>query len=262
MSDRLTDILFRGQFDRGVELRAEDDDTDESTTMEGLFARYDQWYEIDSWIEGNFLERFVMGSFKDTIREHRDSIKIAFDHGYDPQIGDKPLGPIEELRETDEGPYYAVPLLDTDYNRGFVLPALRGQTMDGRRLGSVLGASHRFTIRREEWVNEPKRSDYNPKGIPERTIRTVGRLYEFGPVVYPANPGATAGMRCLTDYYHDRHRERAERSGRPISSPAGSGPDVHTNGPVVSDPPEDTPTRTNAADIAAFTARLRVGARS
>lgn len=255
MTERLTDILFRGQFDRGVTLR---DDSTDSATLTGHFARYDDWYEIDSWIEGNFMERFVMGSFRDTIREHRDTMRVAFDHGYDMAVGDKPLGPIEELREEDAGPYYEVPLYDTDYNRGFVLPVLQGRTIDGRTFGSGLGASHRFTIRRDEWVMEPKKSDHNPKGIPERTIRTVGRLYEFGPVVYPANPSATAGMRGLTDWYHDRHRERAERSGRPTSTPAGDGPVVVTpHGPAGDGPPEVAPT--TPAQLRAFSARMRAG---
>lgn len=257
MADPITDILFRGRFDdAGLSLRADTTDVD-GTTLTGHFSRYDTWYPIDSWIEGRFMERVVKGTFRKTMRENRDSIKVAFDHGYDPTIGDKPLGPIEDLREEDEGPFYGVPLLDTDYNRDFILPALRGQTMDGRRFGSLLGASMRFRITRDEWVMEPKKSDSNPDGWPERTIREA-RLYEFGPVVYPANPGATAGVRSLTDWYHERHRERAERSGRnPSPSTAGLATvDENPAAPPAPGHPEVDPTRTAAA-LAARTARLR-----
>ena len=37
--------------------------------------------------------------------------------------------------------------------------------------------------------------------MPERTLKEV-RLLEFGPVVYPAYLGATAGVRSLTDWFH------------------------------------------------------------
>jgi phage head maturation protease len=45
-----------------------------------------------------------------------------------------------------------------------------------------------------------KASTYNPKGLPERTI-TEARVFEFGPVTYPAYAGASAGIRSLTDWY-------------------------------------------------------------
>ena len=209
------DILTRGRFDAdALELRA-DADQDEST-LAGHFSVFNSWYEIDSFFEGRFLERIVPGAFARTIKNNRSSIRVAFDHGFDPQIGDKPLGPIDVLREDSVGAYYEVPLLDTDYNRDFVLPALQGRTMDGRRLGSVLGASFRFRVIAESWNEEPGKSRHNPGGIPERSI-TEARVFEFGPVVYPASPEATAGVRSLTDHLMDR---AARRSGRPSPLPA------------------------------------------
>src|SRR4051812_38962522 len=78
-------------------------------TLYGHFTPFNVWTEIDSWYEGNFLERIVPGAFKKTFREMTP--KVLFQHGGDPQIGDKVLGPPEELREEDVGPYYEVPLL-------------------------------------------------------------------------------------------------------------------------------------------------------
>ena len=163
----LTDILFRANFaDNGVTLRNATDETD-ATTMFGYFARYDDWYEIDSWIEGRFVERFASGAFKKTIKENRDNLVSLFDHGYDFQIGDKPLGPIETLRDETEGPYYDVPLLDSDYNRDFVLPALQGRTMDGRTFGSLLGAKEqrRRTLFVEVRVGDPSLDNTNFMGF-------------------------------------------------------------------------------------------------
>jgi HK97 family phage prohead protease len=197
------DNLFRGVAD-GIDLRAETDV--DGSTMYGHFTPFDTWSEIDSWFEGRFLERTVKGAFRKTIRENRDQVKVQFDHGFDFNVGDALLGPIDVLREEDEGPYYEVPLLDTDYNRDRILPMLQGRLMSGEQRGSVLGASYRFRVVKEEWVRTPKASDHNPEALPERTIREV-RLFEFGPVVYPAFPTATAKVRSLTDHFLERQRD-------------------------------------------------------
>jgi phage head maturation protease len=76
-------------------------------TMHGHFAVFNRWTEINSWFEGNFLERIAPGAFKKTFREKTP--KVLFQHGQDPQIGDKPLGPIESLAEDETGAAYEVP---------------------------------------------------------------------------------------------------------------------------------------------------------
>ena len=53
----------------------------------------------------------------------------------------------------------------------------------------------------EDFNKRAKASDYNPKGLPERTVRDL-HMPEFGPVTFPAYPGATAGMRSLTDRFY------------------------------------------------------------
>ena len=161
-------------------------------TLFGHFTPFDQWSQIDSWVEGNFMERTVKGAFAKTIRENRDQVKVTFNHGTGAQ-GDLVLGPIDVLREEPAGPYYEVPLLDTSYNRD-LLPGLKA---------GVYGASYRFRVIKDKWDDEPGRSDHNPDGLPERTISEV-RLYEFGPVTYPAFDGATAAVRSMTDSYMEQ----------------------------------------------------------
>jgi HK97 family phage prohead protease len=150
-------------------------------TMRGEFAVFDEWTEIDSLWEGHFMESLSRGSFAGTIRENRSAIKVLYDHGHDPSIGNKPLGPIEELREIERGVHYEVPLLDASYTRD-LLPGLDA---------GLYGASFRFEVIRDEWNDEPPVSEHNPKGIPERVINEV-RLFEFGPVTFPAYVGASA----------------------------------------------------------------------
>jgi HK97 family phage prohead protease len=174
-----------------------------------LFSPVNEWTRITSMWEGDFMERFAPGAWRKTIREQRDRIRSLFQHGMDPQVGDKPLGPITLLEENDRGGYGEVPLLDTSYNRD-LLPGLKA---------GLYGASHRFSVLREEVIDQPEPSDGNPHGLPERTVKEA-RLMEFGPVTFPAYAGATAGVRSLTDDFlmrcfqrdPDRLREMFERA--------------------------------------------------
>lgn len=222
--DAPRDDLFRGIAEQ-PELRADDQADGDGSLMHGHFAVFNRWTEIDSWFEGRFMESLALGAFKKTMKEQRDSIRVQFDHGYDAFVGDSPLGPIDDLREDETGAYYEVPLLDTDYNRDRVLPMLQGRLISGEQRGSLLGASFRFRVVRDAWEREPKPSDDNPEGLPERTIKEV-RLYEFGPVVFPAYAEATAGVRSLTDHYLQRRLARegqAERAARHLAPAAPSG---------------------------------------
>lgn len=201
------DNLVRAIFP-GIEVRTEGDGM---PTLTGHFARFAEPTTIDSAIEGKFIERIAPGAFGKTFAEHMP--KVLFQHGKDPQIGDKPLGVPSVLREDENGAYYEVPLLDTSYNRDLV-PALRA---------GALGASFRFSVVKEDWAKNPTRSATNPDGLPERTIREA-KVYEFGPVTFPAYSGATASVRSLTDEYTldnltadpDRLRALLAAKGKPL----------------------------------------------
>lgn len=205
-------------------------------TLEIRFSRFGVWYEVDSIWEGQFLERTLPGAFADTIAEDRDSMRVLFDHGFDPQLGNKVLGPIDDLREDPDSPVGVVPLFDTSYNRD-LLPGLRA---------GVYGSSMRMRVTGESWDDDPGVATHNPKGIPERTITKV-RTLEFGPVTFPANPDATASMRSLTDSYYDRLAQRdsgafeaavrasgrPDLTGRPVARSAGGGDSGARSAPAI-----------------------------
>lgn len=184
-----------------------DDSTDGPTTpdkqqmmgrslglMEIRFSVFGTWYEIDSFWEGTFLERTARGAFAKTISERKTNLPVLFNHGMDLMIGDKILGPTESLSEQVDSPVAQVSLFDTSYNRDLV-PGLQA---------GVYGSSFTFRVVQDSWNDEPEASAHNPKGLPERTITEV-RLLEAGPVTWPANPAATAGLRCVsgTDVFYE-----------------------------------------------------------
>jgi len=222
-----TDSLFRARESGGIGLRAASDGQGDGRTMFGHAVVFNTWTEIDSWFEGRFLERFAPGSFKKTIRENRDTIRCLFQHGRDPSIGDKPLGPFSDLREDgDIGVFYEVPLLRTDYVEE-ILPGLEA---------GLYGASFRFRVVKEDWVNEPKRTKHNPDGLPERTV-TEGRMFELGPVTFPQYPEASSGVRSITDLILDQQRDaRTERPRVTVrTDPGAAAPG--TPDPAGSEPP-------------------------
>lgn len=196
------------------EVRAADageggDDLGELVTR---FSPFNSWYRIDSFWEGSFMERTVPGAFKRTIAAHNaaqrvdaHSIKTMFNHGMDMQIDSKLLGDVTDAREDSDSPVTVTRLWDTSYNRD-LLPGLRS---------GAYGSSFMFRVVKDEWNMEPGVSDHNPDGLPERTLKEL-RVFEAGPVTWPASPTASAGMRSLsgTDaYYEHLARRDPERVG-------------------------------------------------
>lgn len=189
MTDAPTENLVR---ERSAPDAAQLRTSEDGNTLHGHFSVFNEWTEIVSTYEGRFMERVAPGAF-DKPFENRESIRVLYDHGHDPSIGNKPLGVPTVLEQDGRGARYEVPLFDATYVND-LKPALRA---------NALGASFRFSIEADDWRNPQKSSDYNPDRLPERTIESVN-LYEFGPVTFPAYAGATAGIRSGTDRFHER----------------------------------------------------------
>jgi hypothetical protein len=71
------------------------------------------------------------------------------------------------------------------------------------RDGAIDGMSFRFSVVQEEW-NKPKR------GLPERTITEL-KLFEFGPVTFPAYEATSVGIRSRGDFAEWRGLTDAQR---------------------------------------------------
>jgi HK97 family phage prohead protease len=184
----------------GCEIRDAGEGDTGPGTLTGYLATFNQWTEINSQREGHFMERMAPGAFARTIADNGSRMKVTFNHGKDPQLGDKVLGIPTVLEEDTRGVRYEVPLFATDYNR---------ELAPGLKAGAY-GSSFRFNVVADDYNKKAARSDYNPQGLPERTVRELS-MAEFGPVTFPAYTGATAGMRSLTDRFAaDAHLRRRE----------------------------------------------------
>ena len=253
--DYPTENLVRGWTGPQTVTRADNADGEGERVLHGEFARFNEWTEIHSIFEGDFLERIAPGAFDDTIARDLSRVKVLFDHGHDPQLGNKPLGPIRSIEATDTGVAYEVPLIDTDYNRDFVIPAADA---------GLLGASFRMAVRANEWNDPDEPSEHNPEKLPERTITRVD-LFEFGPVTFPAYEGATAALRSRSDEFLEqiltdsdflvRFIERtsphvaAERLREARAALDSSGGAPGADGKQGSAPGQPTPTNPNARSV-------------
>lgn len=191
MSAPTENLVRSAFFERGTTIT-----NDAAPKLHGYFSTFNEWYEVNSAREGRFLERIAPGAFTHTLVENRDRIKVLYDHGFDPTLGNKPLGKWT-AGEDDRGAFYEVDLIDTDYNRNFVIPAADA---------GLLGSSFRFSIAEqgEKWHRPTRSADHNPHSLPERTI-TRTDTWEFGPCTFPANiTVGSVGVRSSTDEWMDR----------------------------------------------------------
>lgn len=200
-----------------MEFRA-DEEGETLGTLSGYAAVFNADTVIDSW-EGRFVERIAPGAFAKTLKERGDRVKVLFNHGFDPSIGDKPLGKPRTMREDKTGLYVEVPLDATSYNRDIVA-SLRSGALDGQ--------SFRFSVTREDWTDPDKEGD-----LPTRTLSEV-KLYEFGPVTFPAYAATTAGVRARPAYeaWRTAHRTEPSDAGPATSEPRDDAATDGTSSPV------------------------------
>jgi len=159
---------------RSFDFRVESASTqDDGLTLTGYAAVFDTPAEINDRL-GSYTETISRGSFTKTLSENPNPI-LQFDHGTHPMIGSIPLGSIRKLREDEAGLYVEARLSDN-----WLVEPVR----DAIRDGGINGMSFQFEVLRDEWSKDQS----------ERTIREI-KLYEVGPVVWPAYADTSVGVR-------------------------------------------------------------------
>lgn len=144
------------------------------------FALFDKWQLIDSPREGTFMERIARGAFRKTARENFTNIRAVLSHGSDPSLGNTVLGTIESISEEAAGASARVRLF----------PSVPGLLLDGLKAG-VYGASFRGSAIKNHVEYRPRRSNFNPEGLPQITRQEI-RLADVGPTPFAAYPGTSA----------------------------------------------------------------------
>jgi hypothetical protein len=194
-----------------AQLRAAGED---GKTLVGYPIVFNQWTEINGW-EGRFLERVAPGAVTKTLKDRDGKIPLLFDHGMDPQIGNKPLGKLSVLEARDYGLYIEAPLDETSYNADL------GASL---RSGALDGMSFRMTVTRDDSELPDEATEHNPDQLEERTLREI-KLFEVSVVTFPAYEATTAGVRARDAYtiYHQKKVDAAP----PGTSTADTPPTGH-----------------------------------
>lgn len=159
-------------------------------TLHGKMVPFNVWAEIDSVIEGHFMEQFLPGSLDKTFSEGLGRIRCIFHHGQD-KLGKLVLGRVTDLHCDADGAYYEVELFDGVEKESPLL-------IEGIESGEY-GTSMFFEMvgpQKEDF--RPGVGAHNPQGIPERRV-IEAKVIEFGPTPFAIYPAATAGLRSLTD---------------------------------------------------------------
>lgn len=218
------------------ELRAAD--TDDGLTLSGYAAVFSDVTRIYGERPHEFDEQIAPGAFAKSVNA-RERVVLQFEHGKHPFFGSLPLGRITDMREDEHGLFVEARLSDN----WFVAPV-----RDAIRDGAISGMSFRFAV--------PEGGDTWDRNadVPMRTITEV-KLYELGPVTFPAYESTTVAVRSALSLLDDNDRAQLLGDLAPTATPDEGQPEMHPVTP-------DEGSRTNGRLLVAATTeilRLRKG---
>ena len=176
-----------------VELRAADDD-DKEPKIGGYAAVFyradDAGTEYRLWEDA--VERIMPGAFDRAIRE--DNVVALFNHDSSSVLGRSNAGAgTLTLSVDDVGLRYEITPSDSTLYRELSSMIKRGD---------IAGSSFQFQIEAENWVR-------NKDGSEIREIRGV-KLYDVGPVTFPAYAATTTQARSRRDEYFEKDRAKIQ----------------------------------------------------
>lgn len=162
-----------------VSVRADGDDEGRIT---GVAARYyDGTEETEFRLWDGLVERIRPGAFRDAIADGHD-VRALFNHDSNLILGRTEAGTLK-LREWTDGLHYSTEPADTNVYQ---------DTVKHLRRGDVDGSSFGFRVTKVTYEETDEGQD------DVRWLENV-RLYDVGPVTFPAYEGASSAVRSLDD---------------------------------------------------------------
>ncbi len=162
------------RFFRGGELRAKKGDAPGIT---GIASVYDQDYDT-----GYFTETIAPGAFDDVLKSNPD-IRGLFNHDPNNVFARTTNGTLR-LKDTPQGLQFDADMPDTQLGRD--LPALIDR-------GDVTGCSFSFDVGDDDW--QTQRDDKGEPTATRRVIKRFAKVYDVGPVTFPAYEGTSVSAR-------------------------------------------------------------------
>ncbi len=155
-----------------TEIRVDDD----KPVLVGYAAKTNSWTDL-----GFFKERIKPGAFGEVLD---DDVRCLKNHDPNLILGRTTNGTLR-LSENTVGLHFENDIPDTTTGK---------DTREEVRSKLITGCSFAFTIAEEDWKY------YEDERLPERTILKIKKLYDVGPVTYPAYQDTTVAARSLESF--------------------------------------------------------------
>jgi HK97 family phage prohead protease len=149
---------------------------DEKPILVGYAARTNSWTDL-----GFFKERIKPGAFEDVMD---DDVRCLKNHDPNLILG-RTTNNTLRLKENTIGLHFENDMPDTTTGK---------DTREEVRSKLITGCSFAFTIAEEDWKY------YEDNRTPERTIIKLKKLFDVGPVTYPAYPDTSVAARSLEKF--------------------------------------------------------------
>jgi len=195
--------LCERRYIQGGKLELRSRGKEEGTTGErvivGMPIVYGRYSEILGGGWGRFRETIKPGAATKALSRPDADIRALFNHDSNFVLGRSVGSHTLTLTETDEGVEMEVVPPDTQMVRDFVIAPIER--------GDVDGMSFSFDVPPDgdSWEEDEE-------GRMVRTITEISKLYDVGPVTFPAYTDTTAAMRSL-DRWRKGNNEKANEEG-------------------------------------------------
>ena len=164
------DIERRTMIVADAELRVAEG---EQCKLTGYAAKYGKQTDL-----GFFKEKIAAGAFDEALKS--SDARALKNHDPNLLLGRESSGTLR-LKSNSVGLQFEVDMPDTTAGR---------DTVEEIRRGDLNGCSFAFTVAEDEWKHTEGETS-------ERTIVRIGKLYDVGPVTFPAYEDTSVSVRAL-----------------------------------------------------------------